>query len=120
MNVDMMGFLRVGLSALDRRSAGPGRPQDSGANLARLTAGVRSVVLRERAIGRARMSLPRSRRSMGAMSTPIVVGVDPVREDTAPVDLAAVLGELTGAPVIAVAAYPQHTLPTGLVPPGYE
>ena len=54
------------------------------------------------------------------MLTPIVVGIDPVREDNAPVDLAAALGELTGAPVIAVAAHPQHPLPTGLVPPGYD
>lgn len=54
------------------------------------------------------------------MLPPIVVGVDPVREDLAPVDLAAVLGELTGAPVIAVAGQPQHPLPTGLVPPGYD
>ena len=54
------------------------------------------------------------------MSTPIVVGVDPVREDPAPLALAAVLGDLMGAPVIAVAAHPVHELPTGLVPPGYD
>jgi nucleotide-binding universal stress UspA family protein len=54
------------------------------------------------------------------MPKPIVVGVDPLREDPAPLALASVLGDLTGAPVIAVAAHPLHELPTGLVPPGYD
>lgn len=54
------------------------------------------------------------------MPHPVVVGVDPVREDPAPLGLAAMLGDLTGAPVIAVAAHPVHELPTGLVPPGYD
>ena len=54
------------------------------------------------------------------MSHPLVVGVDPVREDPAPLALASLLGDLTGAPMIAVAAHPVHELPTGLVPPGYD
>jgi nucleotide-binding universal stress UspA family protein len=57
---------------------------------------------------------------MERMTSPIIVGIDPVREDPAPVHLAAVLSDLTGAPVIAVAVHPQHPLPTGLVPPGYD
>jgi nucleotide-binding universal stress UspA family protein len=55
-----------------------------------------------------------------AMRSPIVVGVDAVREDPAPLALASMLGDLTGAPLIAIAAHPVHELPTGLVPPGYD
>jgi nucleotide-binding universal stress UspA family protein len=54
------------------------------------------------------------------MNRPIVVGVDPVREDPAPLALASALGELTGARVVAIAVHPVHELPTGLVPPGYD
>ena len=57
---------------------------------------------------------------MGAMPRPIIVGVDPVREDPAPLALASALAELGGAPVVAVASHPIHVLPTGLVPPGYD
>lgn len=57
---------------------------------------------------------------MGAMPRPIIVGVDPVREDPAPLALASALAELDGAPVVAVASHPLHVLPTGLVPPGYD
>ena len=40
------------------------------------------------------------------MNNPIVIGVDPVHEDREPLAFATALAELTGAPLIAVAAYP--------------
>ena len=42
------------------------------------------------------------------MTPPIVVGVDPVRHDPEAPVLAALLARATGAPVVAVAAYPSR------------
>jgi nucleotide-binding universal stress UspA family protein len=39
------------------------------------------------------------------MSKPILVGLDPLREDSAPLHLASALARATGAPLIAVASY---------------
>ena len=39
------------------------------------------------------------------MSNPIVVGLDPEREDTAPLILGAAIARITGAPLVALAAY---------------
>jgi nucleotide-binding universal stress UspA family protein len=54
------------------------------------------------------------------MNNPIVVGVDPVHEDREPLAFAARLAEHTGAPLIAVAAYPAHKIPSRIDTPQYN
>ena len=54
------------------------------------------------------------------MSNPIVVGVDPTHEDREPLAFAARLAELTGAPLVAVAGYPAHVIPTRIDTPEYN
>jgi nucleotide-binding universal stress UspA family protein len=54
------------------------------------------------------------------MSEPIVVAVDPFREDPDPLALATVLAELTGRTVLAVAAYPQEALAAAGEAPAHD
>jgi nucleotide-binding universal stress UspA family protein len=54
------------------------------------------------------------------MPKTIVVGVDPKRDDVAPLELASLLARVTGAPVVAVAAYPQHEIPSRISYIGYD
>ena len=54
------------------------------------------------------------------MNNPIVIGVDPVHEDREPLAFATALAELTGAPLIAVAAYPAHEIPSRIDTPQYN
>jgi nucleotide-binding universal stress UspA family protein len=54
------------------------------------------------------------------MNNPIVVGVDPVHEDPEPLAFAAELAGLIGAPLIAVAAYPAHEIPSRIDTPQYN
>jgi nucleotide-binding universal stress UspA family protein len=44
------------------------------------------------------------------MSRPVIVGVDPLRSEPAPLALASLLARLTGASVLAVAAYPHDAV----------
>jgi nucleotide-binding universal stress UspA family protein len=54
------------------------------------------------------------------MPKSIVVGVDPKRDDAAPLELASMLARVTGAPVVAVAAYPRHEIPSRISHAGYD
>lgn len=54
------------------------------------------------------------------MTKPILVAVDPFREDPDPLSLAALLGELTGRKLVAVGAYPQSVLPSRVDVPAYR
>ena len=54
------------------------------------------------------------------MNSPIVVGVDPAHEDREPLAFAAELAQLTGAPLVAVAAYPAHEIPSRIDTPHYN
>ena len=54
------------------------------------------------------------------MPKSIVVGVDPKRDDAAPLELASMLARVTGAPVLAVAAYPRHEIPSRISHTGYD
>src|SRR5918994_6968077 len=49
-------------------------------------------------------------RPEASMSKPIIVGVDPLDPDRAPVILGAALGRLAGAPLVAVASYLHDTV----------
>jgi len=55
-----------------------------------------------------------------AMSKLILVAVDPFREDPDPLALATVLAELTGRPLVAVAAYPEAVLSSRVEVPAYH
>ena len=54
------------------------------------------------------------------MTKPILVAVDPFREDPDPLSLATLLGELTGRKLVAVGAYPQSFLPSRVDVPAYR
>ena len=54
------------------------------------------------------------------MTKPILVAVDPFREDPDPLSLAALLGELTGRRLVAVGAHPQSFLPGQVEVPAYR
>lgn len=54
------------------------------------------------------------------MISPIVVGVDPRREDPAPLALASLLAELTERPLLAIAAYPEDAFPSRGPSPEYN
>src|SRR5687768_8049431 len=43
------------------------------------------------------------------MSNPIIVGVDPRRQDRSPLRLAAALSRITEQPLVAIASYPHET-----------
>jgi nucleotide-binding universal stress UspA family protein len=54
------------------------------------------------------------------MTKSIVVGVNPFHDDGGPVALAGLLARTTGAPVVAVAAYPHDTLLSRAASPAFE
>jgi len=54
------------------------------------------------------------------MTKPILVAVDPFREDPDPLALAALLGQLTGRHLVAVGAYPQGLIPSRVDVPAYR
>jgi nucleotide-binding universal stress UspA family protein len=49
------------------------------------------------------------------MTRPIIVGIEPFDEDSAPLTLAVALARATGAPLIAVAAYLQDPIGSGVI-----
>lgn len=54
------------------------------------------------------------------MTNPILVAVDPFREDPDPLAFAALLGKLTGRRLVAVGAYPESFLPSRVDVPAYR
>ena len=54
------------------------------------------------------------------MTKPILIAVDPFREDPDPLALAALLGELTGRRLVAVGAYPSSVVGNGVDVPAYR
>jgi nucleotide-binding universal stress UspA family protein len=54
------------------------------------------------------------------MTSPVVAGVDPAHDDREPLAFAAWLAELLGAPLVAVAAYAAHVIPTRIDTPAYN